>query len=1340
VATIGHTKKLLTTYLRRLTNLSGNNRSIFLPRLIGDQMLDVQSLSQLNGEGAFSIIEALIGGKQKMICRVADARMEASNEASLKLKKLQRLDRFIFEERGAKDLHVGWPVVQGKFNDGTLVRCPLLFFPVALVEHNSNWVLIPRTEAGITFNKSFLLAYAFYNQVKPSELLLEETFEETDPDTTVFRTWLYQLLQKGELDIHFNPDNYRDELTPFVNLKREEFEEGLKNGELKLFPKALLGIFPQAGSNLVPDYLQLMEEESIQDLEQFFHERTREQHQPVTHNFLPLVKEERIYTVFPLDIWQENALKAAKLGYSLVVQGPPGTGKSQLICNLITDALASGKRVLVVCQKRVALDVVYQRLKAHQLGEYLALVHDFKSDRKAIYDKLTSQIEHVDDYKSKNLSLDSIQLERRFMHTSHRMDQLVEELDEFKKNLFDESECGASIKTLYLRSDPAQDTINLKQEFQHFKFDRLNEWLNTLHAYLHYAQKFKRDDYIWRERMSFAGFAAHDLQQILRVIKDVDQFYKELTRALQDKLGAQLDWSQCEALLEKEPLADNIRELLKNELVYSYFTGMTLEQDEETSSLWLSNVEKNLMNCFEGDGPEASTPSHLLGTLQKGLYRSMKARKSLIGLIRWELFSKDKFLIKRTLVSNGLTSNKQGFKTLERKLDSRLNLEHNLTKLREKSWLKDLPATLDKKDFFQWFADQHFALNAKLNFTELRGLKNFMDPVNYSLADFQHRLKELYRLLTPIHALKVQWANYLTGNQVENIAQMNAAEALIETLKKDFDALCDFDRMEERFTAEEKSIIQKLADHCQSWDEDELRPVFINSLCLAWIDHLEAKHPELRMVSSGKIQLLENELRDLHREKQNLGAEIVLMRAREKVVDELKFNRLNNRVTYRDLHHQVTKKKKIWPIRKLISEMEEEVFKLVPCWLASPESVSAIFPMKEIFDVVIFDEASQCFAEQGIPSLYRGKQMIIAGDSMQLRPGDFYQARWQEDDFDHPDAEVDSLLELTGRYLMNVQLKGHYRSKAPELIDFSNRHFYKGTLQFLPDRNALNRLEPAMQYEKLDGLWENNTNRQEADRVAELVLSLTRQNPDKEIGVVTFNAPQQSLIMDMVEETFRQAQLPLPESLFIKNIENVQGDEKDVIIFSIAYAPDKSGKVHAQFGSLNAAGGENRLNVAVSRAREKIIVVTSLWPDQLQVEHTLNDGPKLLKAYLHYVLDNAKGTSLEKTDAKRKNHGTAYLTEKVKTWMKERWPDYTVQEYRFPSLDLTIQKDQQFIGALFTDDNLYFQSLSAKADHALSLQLLEVKHWPFLRVYSRNAWQDTEKFYNEISKFITMQN
>src|SRR5690606_17626987 len=185
---------------------------------------------------------------------------------------------------------------------------------------------------------------------------------------------------------------------------------------------------------------------------------------------------------------------------------------------------------------------------------------------------------------------------------------------------------------------------------------------------------------------------------------------------------------------------------------------------------------------------------------------------------------------------------------------------------------------------------------------------------------------------------------------------------------------------------------------------------------------------------------------------------IVELKLREKTYQNLEYNRLKNLVTYRELGHQVTKKKHIWPLKKLIGEFEEEVFRLVPCWLASPETVAALFPLKQAFDLVVFDESSQSFVERGLPALLRGKQVVVAGDSQQLQPYDLYQVRLQEEE-EGIAIETDSLLDLSSRYFKKYALEGHYRSKSLPLIHFSNQHFYDNALSMLPDRHWLNRGE-----------------------------------------------------------------------------------------------------------------------------------------------------------------------------------------------------------------------------------------------------------------------------------------
>ncbi len=1335
-------KHILSTYLRRLTNLSGNNRSLLLLRLHAEQLIDLHDFTFLNGESSFEIINALIAGKNKKICQVTDSRLEANNIVSKKVKKLQRIDNFIFEERGSNDLHIGWPFVRGKFSDGSSVRCPLLYFPVTILQEGQHWVLQLRKDAGITFNKSFLLAFAYYNQVKLEEELLDTNFEEFDTDSTVFRTQLYQLL-RDKIEVNFNNENFQDELIAFTEFKKQAFQETHQIGELKLFPEAVLGIFPQAGSQLVPDYLHLIETSATNDLEEFFvSKNTMQEGSAQSRGILPnqAISEEKIYTPFVLDAYQENAVRAIKNGHSIVVQGPPGTGKSQLIANLLADAIASGKKALLVCQKRAALDVVYERLREIGLGDFLGLVHDFRNDRKEIYSKIAKQVERIEDFKIQNRSVDVIQTERKFFQLCRRIDQISEELEEFKFSLFDDAECGMSIKELYLTSHLSLPSINLKQEYQYFSFRELQSFIRRLKVYANYAVWMEKKEYAWRDRKSFAGFSVSDERDIDNTIGDIPVYQKEIGEQIEKLIGVALNLEDCTSILSKENEILGMISVLKDEETYQFFQTMIGESDDETSLLWLSNVERVSLNCFTDQPPEISIPHDQLGKFQEILQQCMDARRSLIRYAKWEVFSKEKFYVKRVLVANDLPYNKAGLKTLERRIDNRLNLEHHLTGLKNKTWLINIPSNYDKESLKIWFKKQKLAMRAKLVFNTIRQFKRAINVQKYTRRQFNTLMLDILSIVKQIPARKSEWTKHLTPYQVTQLIHDPSLEQEYrKTLQRDFDSLCEYDKLKEDLQSFEKDTITKLHNHLNDWNATAIESLFQNSLRLAWIDHIETKYPVLRSVSSTKMESLQEELRQLVAEKQKLSKQILLVRARERVYESLEYNRLNNLVTYRDLQHQVTKKKKIWPIRRLISTFHYELFQLIPCWMASPESVSAIFPMTELFDIVIFDEASQCFSERGIPAMYRGKQILVAGDEKQLRPSEMYQVRWNDEETESPDAEVDSLLDLSERYLPTVHLQGHYRSQSLELIEFSNTHFYDGRLQLLPDRNIINIREPAISYHTVNGIWEDQTNEVEATEVVRQVIEILQKNPEKEIGVVTFNAPQQMLILDLLEAESHQQSIPIPSSLFVKNIENVQGDEKDYIIFSVAYAPDKSGKLVMQFGSLNASGGENRLNVAVTRAREKIILITSISPEQLKVDELKNDGPRLLRKYLEYARDVDQSKYKPKPNYKLNHTAEWYLSNHLQQWSKERMQEFTFEVNTLPFTDINVVQSDQHLGVILTDDVRYFSSLSAKDVHAYTPALLTKKNWKYHMIFSRNFWKDRDKVVQDLMVFVGSQ-
>lgn len=467
----------------------------------------------------------------------------------------------------------------------------------------------------------------------------------------------------------------------------------------------------------------------------------------------------------------------------------------------------------------------------------------------------------------------------------------------------------------------------------------------------------------------------------------------------------------------------------------------------------------------------------------------------------------------------------------------------------------------------------------------------------------------------------------------------------------------------------------------------------------------------------------------------------------------------NNAKNNKDYFYQISKKQKFWPIRKMMEVYGEFVLSLLPCWLLSPENVSSLLPLeKNMFDIVIFDEASQVFIESTIPTIYRGKNIVVAGDAKQLRPSTTFMKRYlggdpesQEDYAVQAALEVDSLLDLAVSRYESSNLTYHYRSRHSELIDFSNNAFYSSNLQIAPNisKNVKNR--PIERY-KVPGKWIDRRNQVEAKKVVELLREIfkTRKN-NESIGIITFNTEQQSCIADCIDREsskvpeFRSYMLKETHrveggedtSIFIKNLENVQGDERDIIIFSIGYAENAEGKVYTNFGSLSAEGGENRLNVAITRAKSKIIVVTSIEPEVLKVDTSKHLGPKLLKKYLMYVRAVSKGDGEEvKAILSELNTAEAKTEEKIMTSVasvedriKER---LTKLGYKVDtnlgnsnnkiSLAIYDEKTDKYLVGVELDKDAFSTSTSSMERDVYKPRFLEARGWTIIRVWCRDWW------------------
>lgn len=339
---------------------------------------------------------------------------------------------------------------------------------------------------------------------------------------------------------------------------------------------------------------------------------------------------------------------------------------------------------------------------------------------------------------------------------------------------------------------------------------------------------------------------------------------------------------------------------------------------------------------------------------------------------------------------------------------------------------------------------------------------------------------------------------------------------------------------------------------------------------------------------------------------------------------------------------EVNKKRKP-PIKVVVEKYFEVLRVLFPIWIMTPEVVSGIIPLKEeIFDKVIFDEASQLFIERTVPAISRGKSVIICGDSKQLRPTLFFESRYDESDEDvEVEVEQESALTETSlldyattsnKYVSNM-LSYHYRCHYKELINFSNYAFYEGKLTFATNSKGKELLP--IETINVNGKWDGEKNIIEAKRVVELIKNLLINRKEKEtIGVVTLNVNQRDLILDLLDdEAIKDKEFGVlynlekirkdeesneDESVFVKNLESVQGDERDIIIFSISYSKDEKGKIGSSLGEIQRQYGENRLNVAISRAKKKIYVVKSFMGNDLNVNED-NKGPAYFKKYLQYV-------------------------------------------------------------------------------------------------------------------------
>lgn len=659
-------------------------------------------------------------------------------------------------------------------------------------------------------------------------------------------------------------------------------------------------------------------------------------------------------------------------------------------------------------------------------------------------------------------------------------------------------------------------------------------------------------------------------------------------------------------------------------------------------------------------------------------------------------------------------------------------------------------------------------VNIKNNLTEME-LYGFKEDIS-SLADYILEVKQ-YNFIKKIfnkNKIDKMITNFI--NKYFLVNNKTIAEYIVnhtEYLKGFVENYTNFISNKfvyDKLSFEEKdyiSWIEKFKDNISLSFEASNEEIY-NFILYNAVQNFEKNNPDV-LNYINNFDIIRANIRKSIVEKKELTKELAYLVLLENT------SKLNGNNKLNKIEEMCNRKRKM-SVNKFMDKYKFEIMDSISIWLMTPEVVSDILPFeKKMFDIVIFDEASQLYVEKAIPAIYRAKKVVVAGDQKQLKPSSLGQGRIldeiDEDEISDGFLEYESLLDAANYKFDHTMLNYHYRSRHNELIAFSNYAFYNGKL--LVTSNAISDEEkPIERIMVKDGRWIDKKNEKEAEEVVKLVKNIlaTRKN-NETIGVITFNSSQMNLIEDIIDKemskddkfstliTAEKNRYDNGENIgfFVKNIESVQGDERDIIIFCIGYAKNETGRVAINFGWLNQDGGENRLNVAISRAKNKIYVVTSIEPDDLIVDNTKNNGPKLFKEYLKYVKAVNDGNKelvesilvnlLDKNDTIDEQFSfDSVFEEEVCNKLLEKGykvkSQYGVGGYR---IDLVITSDdgKDNILGIECDGRLYHSSKFARERDYHRQKYLESRGWNIYRIWSINWWKNPQLEIKKIEDYLS---
>ena len=938
------------------------------------------------------------------------------------------------------------------------------------------------------------------------------------------------------------------------------------------------------------------------------------------------VDADKVFTPLSGDSSQLSAVLSAGRGKNFVLIGPPGTGKSQTITNMIAHCLGHGQSVLFVAEKAAALQVVYNRLKRVGLDDFCLELHSNKANKKNVLGQFKSVVEVVsrgaedDEWSKEAYTLSELRYKLNLlpweMHhpyadgTSLYQDlqnmARYEKLPSFRPMEDDVLNCSAercaemretaaSLARYYTIVEALPESCLQFVRFSDYSLTLEEKLPRALAAYaaadaakeqwfLKLASQLEVDADSYRSRMGallpllqlvvsgnahnwaclLPSKAEKTLEQLGEVLKHAETYRRHHAQLSMPYPESALDYPQLDAWLEE-----------CRRLHVAWFLPRCLGMRRMRQNLRALATCRSNPSCLSDltalvgmrDARKAAVecsvdlPGHLSGGVK--LMRSTLEEAQRIAELLRSVSAVDEPLFERLFRRNSVLTT------------------------------PGAPAR-ETLALFAEKAEKWTQCRAEL--VEILGVdSDAVLPMGEELTPWQEA----------IMAARRSW---------RDIAIWNGCRAAAE--KKGFATMVD-------------CLLKKKVSPEQLRNAVDVN--FSRVRIRAAVEAQESLRKFNSKIHDGLVSdFAEQDARLMNRTSAHIRSSLI-----KRAADISRFG-----TEAAVLQREISKQKAHIPLRKLMHSIPNITRLLKPCMLMSPLSVAQYLDeTAELFDVVIFDEASQIPVWDAIGAIGRGRHAIIVGDPRQMPPTSFFNRAQQSEENDETEQDMESILdECLACNIPALDLKWHYRSKAESLIAFSNANYYEGKLTTFPAPKAQ---DCAVRYHYTGGVYEPGSskriNKREARALVEHVLEQLRSENFRyteatSIGVVTFNAQQQNLILELFEEAraaddslepyFSEAN---PEAIFVKNLENVQGDERGVIYFSTTYGPDARGAISMNFGPLNLQGGERRLNVAITRARSELHVFTSLKPEDIDLQRTKARGAADFKAFLDYARRGVAG-------------------------------------------------------------------------------------------------------------------